>query len=174
MKLARLALGLDNAVNYHWSALPGLAGPLWRYFLNSAPARHRAFSQHYARLVQRSLADHAPLIAAALKRSFSAKAIAKVTGRCKSLRWPCSMPCGCAQTMASRLICWTPRWRKPSQTCCAPWLGLCTGHRAGRVLIPALWSQPMPGCLKAAAAAWLLKMPRASCAAARLGHWKRR
>ena len=65
VKLARLALGLDNAVNYHWSALPGLAGPLWRYFLNSAPARHRAFSQHYARLVQRSLADHAPLIAAA-------------------------------------------------------------------------------------------------------------
>lgn len=63
-KLARFALGLDNAVNYHPLALPAMVGPLWRYFLNSAPARHRAVSQHYARLVQRSLRDHAPLIAA--------------------------------------------------------------------------------------------------------------
>lgn len=63
--LLSIALRRDNAVSYHLDALPSHMGVLWRYFRASAPGRHREISQVYAALVQRSTADHAPLIAAA-------------------------------------------------------------------------------------------------------------
>lgn len=63
--LAAYAVGRTNDLVYDPSALPRLAPVLWRYFRNSAPARHRQISAVYAQLVQRALADHAPLIEAA-------------------------------------------------------------------------------------------------------------
>lgn len=63
--LAAYAVGGTNDLVYDPSALPRMAPVLWRYFRNSAPARHRQISAVYAQLVQRALADHAPLIAAA-------------------------------------------------------------------------------------------------------------
>ena len=73
--LLRFALKRDNAVNYHLSALPGAAWPLWSYFLNSAPARHRQISAAYRRIIQRSGQDHDRLITAA-----GAEALIRRTG----------------------------------------------------------------------------------------------
>lgn len=63
--LLRMALRLDNALDYRLPALPGHAGPLWSYFRNSSPARHRAASAIYRRLVEQATPSHAPLIEAA-------------------------------------------------------------------------------------------------------------
>ena len=62
--LAAYATGRSNDVLWHLGATLRMAPALARYFHNSAPARHRAIGQNYARLVGRATADHAPLIAA--------------------------------------------------------------------------------------------------------------
>lgn len=54
-----------NDVHVHLRALPGLTGPLLRYWWQSAPARHAAISRVYASLIGRATAEHAPLIEAA-------------------------------------------------------------------------------------------------------------
>lgn len=63
--LLRMALGRDNGLNYHPRSLPGHAGPLWRYFRASAPARHREVSQVYSRLTAQATGSHGALIEAA-------------------------------------------------------------------------------------------------------------
>lgn len=64
-KLLNVAVGRPVDVHYHASALPQLAGPLWRYWRMSAPQRHARVSQDYARLIALCLEEHAPLIDAA-------------------------------------------------------------------------------------------------------------
>ncbi len=64
-KLLEVATKRTNDVNWHLAAMPGLFGPLARYFYNSFPKRHRAVSAIYSQLVTRAGDDHAPLIAAA-------------------------------------------------------------------------------------------------------------
>jgi D-amino-acid dehydrogenase len=64
-KLLRAAFKRGGDVNYHFSALPALAGPLARYWRNSAPARYPAIAQAYGRLSDHAIAEHAPLIDAA-------------------------------------------------------------------------------------------------------------
>lgn len=64
-KLLRAAFKRGGDVNYHFSALPTIAGPLTRYWLNSAPARYPAIAQAYGRLSDHAIAEHAPLIEAA-------------------------------------------------------------------------------------------------------------
>lgn len=73
--LWRYATGQSNDVLLDWTALPGQAGALWRYFHNSAPARHRAIAAVYSRLVQDATTDHAPLITAS-----SSEALLRKTG----------------------------------------------------------------------------------------------
>lgn len=63
--LLRVAFKRGADVNYHLSALPGLAGPLLRYWANSTPRRHADISLAYARLVQHCLSEHQALITAA-------------------------------------------------------------------------------------------------------------
>lgn len=63
--LARIALRKSNDVNWHVSALPAHAGPLWQYFRNSARASHREIARVYSRLTARASRDHDPLIEAA-------------------------------------------------------------------------------------------------------------
>lgn len=63
--LARAALKLGAAVNYHLGALPALARPLAGYWSHSRPARHAAISQAYARLIEHALTEHQRLIDAA-------------------------------------------------------------------------------------------------------------
>jgi len=60
--IVRIAFGQGNAVSYHLSAVAAQARPLWHYWRASSPARHRAISQTYARLIRRATSDHAPLI----------------------------------------------------------------------------------------------------------------
>jgi len=60
--LARAAFKRGVDVNYHLGALPGVAGPLARYFANSQPARHAVIAQAHARLIEHCTAEHAPLI----------------------------------------------------------------------------------------------------------------
>ncbi len=60
--LLRIAVGADNAVHYHLNALPENLAPLFRYFRNSFPARHKEISKDYARLIGQSVPDHAKLI----------------------------------------------------------------------------------------------------------------
>ncbi|EPX78823.1 NAD(P)/FAD-dependent oxidoreductase [Salipiger mucosus] len=62
--LLRYALGRSNDVVWHARDLPRLAPALWRYFQQSAPARHGEISRSYAQLIGRVLDDHAPLITA--------------------------------------------------------------------------------------------------------------
>ncbi|RVV97218.1 FAD-binding oxidoreductase [Mesobaculum littorinae] len=65
LTLMRFALGRGNDVTWTAGGVAGMLPALWRYFRNSAPARHAAISRTYARLTARSTRDHAPLIAAA-------------------------------------------------------------------------------------------------------------
>lgn len=62
--LLSYALGRSNDVVWHLRDLPRITPALWQYFRSSAPARHKAISAHYARLITRAIADHEPLIAA--------------------------------------------------------------------------------------------------------------
>ncbi|KQP14093.1 FAD-binding oxidoreductase [Pseudorhodoferax sp. Leaf267] len=64
-KLLRAAFKRGLDVNYHAAALPGLAGPLARYWQASGPAHYPAIAQAYARLIAQAIPEHAPLIAAA-------------------------------------------------------------------------------------------------------------
>jgi D-amino-acid dehydrogenase len=52
-------------VRYQAAAMLRLAGPLWRYYLNSGGARYRAISREYETLIARSLDTHAALMEAA-------------------------------------------------------------------------------------------------------------
>ncbi|SBS32615.1 D-amino acid dehydrogenase small subunit [Marinomonas aquimarina] len=63
--LWRYAIGTSNDVV--WKTIPTLkmAPALWRYFRNSAAAKHHAISTTYAKLAAQATADHAPLIEAA-------------------------------------------------------------------------------------------------------------
>lgn len=61
-KLLQAALGLGVDVHYHLSALPSLVRPLWRYFVDSGPARYPRQVQAYARLIEHCLDEHRPLI----------------------------------------------------------------------------------------------------------------
>ena len=63
--LLRVACKRGIDVNYHLKDLPAFAAPLARYWWNSAPARHAQLAPAYARLTQRSVAEHEPLIALA-------------------------------------------------------------------------------------------------------------
>ncbi|HEX5739073.1 MAG TPA: FAD-dependent oxidoreductase, partial [Hydrogenophaga sp.] len=60
--LARVAIKRGADVNYHFGALAGLARPLARYWAYSQPHRHALISQSYARLIEHSTLEHAPLI----------------------------------------------------------------------------------------------------------------
>lgn len=63
--LWRVAARRGADVHYHLSALPALALPLLRYWRNSAPRRHARLAPAYAALTQRSVDEHARLIALA-------------------------------------------------------------------------------------------------------------
>ncbi|MFD2238286.1 NAD(P)/FAD-dependent oxidoreductase [Aureimonas populi] len=55
--------GLD--VHYHARALPALFPRFLRYWLSSSPGRYRPLAAAHARLIEHSIAEHAPLIAQA-------------------------------------------------------------------------------------------------------------
>ncbi len=65
--------GLDT--RYDFSALPGLASPLFQYWWNSAPARYRRIVADYAPLIANCISEHAELIDAA-----GAQALIEKTG----------------------------------------------------------------------------------------------
>lgn len=60
--LAGAALKRGAAVNYHLGALPAIARGLGMYWSNSRPGRYRAIAASYARLIEHSISEHAPLI----------------------------------------------------------------------------------------------------------------
>lgn len=62
--LVNVALKRSAAVNYHWAALPGMAIGLFRYWLNSSPARYAAHARAYAKLIELSTLEHDALIRA--------------------------------------------------------------------------------------------------------------
>lgn len=64
-KLAGVALKRGADVNWHLGALPAVAGGLSRYWRNSSPERYAPIAAAYARLIEHSTSEHAPLIAAA-------------------------------------------------------------------------------------------------------------
>jgi D-amino-acid dehydrogenase len=67
--ILRIALKIDNSVNWDvrglWQFLPAFL-PYWR---NSAPAEHRRISATYAALIQRAIDDHAAWIGASGTRA---------------------------------------------------------------------------------------------------------
>lgn len=65
MMLLRFALGRTNDVTWSMGGVTEMLPALWRYFRNSAPARHAEISHTYVQLTERSTRDHAPLIEAA-------------------------------------------------------------------------------------------------------------
>lgn len=62
--MLNIALGRNNRVRYHLSALPSLLKPLLSYHYHSNPLRHRKISETYSALIRRATADHQPLIEA--------------------------------------------------------------------------------------------------------------
>jgi D-amino-acid dehydrogenase len=65
--------GID--VTYHPGALPGLAGPLLRYWRNSAPSRYERIARAHAALIVTARAEHL-----ALARDASAEALLRPIG----------------------------------------------------------------------------------------------
>ncbi|MEJ7932323.1 FAD-dependent oxidoreductase [Ramlibacter sp. AN1015] len=63
--LANVALKRGAAVHYHLRALPAIAHGLRMYWSHSRPRTHAAISALYARLIEHSTSEHAPLIARA-------------------------------------------------------------------------------------------------------------
>jgi D-amino-acid dehydrogenase len=59
--LRRIANNRAVDVSYHPGALPGLAGPLARYWWNSHPARYDALARAHAALIATASAEHAAL-----------------------------------------------------------------------------------------------------------------
>ena len=57
--LARVATGLSNDANYHWSAVGRLAPKLFLYWRASAPERYAVVVQAYSRLIEHCLSEHA-------------------------------------------------------------------------------------------------------------------
>ena len=62
--LWRMATGRDNGLHYTLRGTLPHSSALYQYWRNSAPARHAAISETYARLIRSALDDHAALIAA--------------------------------------------------------------------------------------------------------------
>lgn len=63
--LWRYALGQSNDVSWSLRGASSMAGALWSYYRNSAPARHRDIGRIYSQMTARATADHGPLITAA-------------------------------------------------------------------------------------------------------------
>ncbi|MGO4624829.1 NAD(P)/FAD-dependent oxidoreductase [Ensifer sp. 2YAB10] len=61
-EIARVALKRGNDVDWRLRDLPRLAGPLWRYFAQSAPAPYARTIAAYSRLALRASDDHAHFI----------------------------------------------------------------------------------------------------------------
>ena len=59
------AIGRENAINYHATALPGLARPLGKYWRKSAPKHYGRIAAEYSTLIAHSVSEHAPLITSA-------------------------------------------------------------------------------------------------------------
>ena len=64
LEIAKIAIGIGNAVHYRLTALPSAAVPLWQYYYHSAPHRHAQVSAVYRQLIARSGKDHDRLIQA--------------------------------------------------------------------------------------------------------------
>ena len=64
---ALLRYGLNRTIDahYHFSALPGLAPFLWKYWMHSRPARHAEIARLYARLIEHCVTEHRALAAEA-------------------------------------------------------------------------------------------------------------
>lgn len=60
--LLRVAFKRGADVNYHFAAMPGLAGSLARYWFNSAAKRYAAIASDYTRLIEHSTSGHAQLL----------------------------------------------------------------------------------------------------------------
>src|SRR6476469_10072327 len=63
--LVRYALNGTPEAHYHWSFLPRIAPWLVRYWWNSSPERHEQAMRAALPLIERSLSEHEPLVAAA-------------------------------------------------------------------------------------------------------------
>lgn len=61
----RIAQNRSVDVHYDASALPAFARPLFAYWKNSAPARHRAIARHYSTLIATATREHESLASAA-------------------------------------------------------------------------------------------------------------
>lgn len=61
-EIARVALKRGNDVDWRLRDIPRLAGPLWRYFAQSAPAPYARTIAAYSRLALRASDDHAHFI----------------------------------------------------------------------------------------------------------------
>ncbi len=62
--LAAIATGRSNDVRWRPGALLRQAGPLFRYWWNSHPTRHRRLAEAYASIIGQATAEHRPLMIA--------------------------------------------------------------------------------------------------------------
>ena len=72
-KLLRYARNDRTDMHYHPTALPGIAGFLYRYWWNSAPERYRPIVEGYAPFILHAVDEHAKLIEAAGAQSLISK-----------------------------------------------------------------------------------------------------
>jgi D-amino-acid dehydrogenase len=74
-EILRIARNRSVDAVYHWSALPGLFGPLLRYFWHSAPKRYARLAAAHAALIRTCLDEHL-----ALARGTEAMALLRPVG----------------------------------------------------------------------------------------------
>jgi len=65
VELLKAACGANNQVAWRFRDLPGLIGPITRYWHHSEKSRHLAAARVYAQMIRQASSDHTPFIAAA-------------------------------------------------------------------------------------------------------------
>jgi len=79
--LFRYGVNRTIDAHYHPSAIPKLAGFLWKYWHHSKPAQHEAIARIYAQLIDRCLVEHEALI-----RDAGAQELVRASGWMKAFR----------------------------------------------------------------------------------------
>lgn len=97
LSILAAAFGAGNQVTYRLRDLPSWGMPLMRYWLNSAPAIHRAASRHYAKMILEAGVDHEAVIARA-----GAEPLIRRTGLREYYRDAASLARGIAAAEAAR------------------------------------------------------------------------
>lgn len=140
-KIARAALNRSTLSNLHWRAIPALAPFLYQYWRHGTAERLDATARAAVPLVERSLAEHEPLIEAA-----GAGHLVRKSGYLKVFRSAAGLAEELALDARARRI-WGVNAEAKTEAEVRALEPHLTGPFAGGILMPQPWSVSDPGAL---------------------------